>query len=290
MTDLVPLNPDERTKEIQSLIAPNEEEAWKKGETAIMKLADKKGDEAAIQIISQLNPLEIARLLKSGDTSVPSMTSFLANPEQIAKMLSMDSLAWERELKDADVDYLQHVALDLLCQILLHAEPERQKQILLAIGDDDNAFAYLCFPFLGKNIKIERLEMNLNPLLKVNEMPVSHIDSDAVGVENDTQCDFSQESGADLIEHEQEAHLYNVDMTYVQMLKDVYAIIHEATPDLADRLGDFINQLDEMHWDNILELIEAMSAKAETQLEDPAEKEEDTDEEFTKMFDAENEK
>lgn len=242
--DLAKRTPEERTLVVRELAATSGRQA----EDALMALASKEGDQAAMEVLKTLNPLEIGRIIKEHDFTIPSATAWLADPLKIADMLAMDPVEWQKftlNTHEDDIAELQKEALSLLATILLTTEDEeRQKQVLAALAENDNSFFYLCFPFIGQSAVLDLA---------------------------DSYIDWHADEGLDKEDENAELEKgVQSDSTYRQQLYDLYKLVDSLAPELALRMRNFINhQAEEMSpWEavfnSIVELREEALAKIQS--------------------------
>jgi len=243
--DLAKRTAEERTLVVRELAATSGREA----ENALMSIAEQEGDQAAIAVLETLNPLEIAKIIKEHDFSIPSATAWLADPLKIADLLALDPIGWQKITADThedDIIALQEDAMNLLATILLTTDDEdRQKQVLAALAENDNSFFYLCFPFIGQGAVLDLA---------------------------DSSCmDWYANQGLDEEEENPEMKKgVQTNSNYRQQLYDLYKLIDSLAPELALRMRGLISQQGEEKtaWESvyssIVELREAALAKIQS--------------------------
>jgi len=252
-TSIIKKNVDERSLVIKKLTAVS----GRKAEDALMVVAGKEGDQSAIELIERLNAIELGQIIKKFDPSVPSTTAWLADPGKIASLLVIDPMDWEEITDEADILKIQNEALNLLATILLTIDnEERQLQILEEVAENEAAFFYLCFPFLGHDINMNNDDQSYLDRTPDDVVEVDHIDLDGLPI----------------------------NLTYRQLLFDLRILIENIAPELAERIkgmvGDQMDnddpwQLLKMH---IMELRQHALMKLQSTAQDQP------DEEFEDMF------
>lgn len=241
--DLVLKTAAERTLVVRELAATS----GRRAEEALMTIAVRDGDQAAVAVLETLNPIEIGKIIKEHDFSIPSAAAWLADPLKIAEMLAMDPVEWQKitfETHVEDIITLQEDALNLLATILLTTDDQaRQKQVLVALSENSNSFFYLCFPFIGQSAVLDL---------------------------SDSSClDWHADEGIDEENVEVEKGV-QPDSTYRQQLYDLFKLIDSLAPELALRMRSFIGrQGEEMTawqavFNSIVELREAALAKIQS--------------------------
>lgn len=292
-TDLVTLPAEERAQALKVITA----HSGKHGENEIMKLADTEGDHSAVAVLLRLNPLEIGRLIKTGDITIPTMTAILANPQQIAEMLAMDPMAWEKELNTQNLFELQNEALDMISQILANTlDRVKQLEILEAIRANKNAFFYLCFPFIGINTDLDENE-GVKGIFRESRIVTEdriqekiHAEAERVRAEFEEKDDEDEEEDfepppsieaivSEVISDERQREPV-IDLAEFEARRDMLELIHEIAPDVLTEMMEFICETEDQagSWDGVISQIKELRTSAEKLLGQD-------DEEFVAMFD-----
>lgn len=113
-------------------------------------IASTEGDQKMIAVISELDIMSVAKILREFDATIPSIAAWLMDPETIGEMLDVEPSYWENELEKGAVT-AQDSVKSMLSQIFLTRadDDERQIEILDAINHSETGLLYLSLPFIG---------------------------------------------------------------------------------------------------------------------------------------------
>jgi hypothetical protein len=113
-------------------------------------IASTEGDQKMIAVISELDIMSVAKILREFDATIPSIAAWLMDPEIIGEMLDVEPSYWENELEKGAVT-AQDSVKSMLSQIFLTRadDDERQIEILDAINHSETGLLYLSLPFIG---------------------------------------------------------------------------------------------------------------------------------------------
>ena len=113
-------------------------------------IASEDGDQKMIAVISELDIMSVAKILRDFDATIPSIAAWLMDPETIGEMLDVEPSYWENELEKGGVT-AQDSVKSMLSQIFLTRtdDDERQTEILDAINHSETGLLYLSLPFIG---------------------------------------------------------------------------------------------------------------------------------------------
>ena len=113
-------------------------------------IASTEGDQKMIAVISELDIMSVAKILRDFDATIPSIAAWLMDPETIGEMLDVEPSYWENELEKGAVT-AQDSVKSMLSQIFLTRadDEERQTEILDAINQSETGMLYLSLPFIG---------------------------------------------------------------------------------------------------------------------------------------------
>ena len=113
-------------------------------------IASTDGDQKMIAVISELDIMSVAKILRNFDATIPSIAAWLMDPETIGEMLDVEPSYWENELEKGGVT-AQDSVKSMLSQIFLTRadDEERQTEILDAINQSETGLLYLSLPFIG---------------------------------------------------------------------------------------------------------------------------------------------
>jgi hypothetical protein len=125
-------------------------ESGRNGGDILEKIASDEGDQTMIAVISELDIMSVAKILRSFDATIPSIAAWLMEPETIGKMLDVEPSYWENELKKGAFN-AQDSVKSMLSQIFLTQsdDEERELSILDAIVESETGLLYLSLPFIG---------------------------------------------------------------------------------------------------------------------------------------------
>ena len=103
-----------------------------------------------IAVISELDIMSVAKILREFDATIPSIAAWLMEPETIRKMLDVEPSYWERELEKG-VFSAQDSVKSMLSQLFLTQsdDEDRETAILDAIIQSETGILYLSLPFIG---------------------------------------------------------------------------------------------------------------------------------------------
>jgi hypothetical protein len=113
-------------------------------------IASEDGDQKMIAVISELDIMSVAKILRDFDATIPSIAAWLMDPETIGEMLDVEPSYWENELEKGGVT-AQDSVKSMLSQIFLTRadDEERQTEILDTINQSETGLLYLSLPFIG---------------------------------------------------------------------------------------------------------------------------------------------
>jgi len=113
-------------------------------------IASTEGDQKMIAVISQLDIMSVAKIVRNFDATIPSIAAWLMDPDTIGEMLDVEPSYWESEFEKGAVT-AQDSVKSMLSQIFLTRadDDERQTEILDAINHSETGLLYLSLPFIG---------------------------------------------------------------------------------------------------------------------------------------------
>jgi hypothetical protein len=125
-------------------------ESGRNGGDILEDIASAEGDQKMIAVISELDIMSVAKILRDFDATIPSIAAWLMDPETIGDMLDVEPSYWENELEKGGVT-AQDSVKSMLSQIFLTRtdDDERQAEILDAINHSETGLLYLSLPFIG---------------------------------------------------------------------------------------------------------------------------------------------
>ncbi len=125
-------------------------QSGRSGGDVLEEIASTEGDATMIAVISELDIMSVAKILRSFDATIPSIAAWLMDPETIGNMLDVEPSYWENELQKGAFN-AQDSVKSMLSQIFLtqNDDEEREAAILAAIVESETGILYLSLPFIG---------------------------------------------------------------------------------------------------------------------------------------------
>jgi len=125
-------------------------ESGRGGGDILEDIASTDGDQTMIAVISELDIMSVAKILREFDATVPSIAAWLMDPETISKMLDVEPSYWQHEFEKSAFT-AQYSVKSMLSQLFLTQmdDEERQSAILDAIIHSETGILYLSLPFIG---------------------------------------------------------------------------------------------------------------------------------------------
>jgi len=125
-------------------------ESGRNGGDILEDIASTEGDQTMIAVISELDIMSVAKILREFDATIPSIAAWLMEPEAIRNMLDVEPSYWENELQKGAFN-AQDSVKSMLSQIFLTQidDEERELAILSAIVESETGILYLSLPFIG---------------------------------------------------------------------------------------------------------------------------------------------
>ena len=125
-------------------------ESGRNGGDILEKIASTEGDQTMIAVISELDIMSVAKILREFDATIPSIAAWLMDPETIGNMLDVEPSYWEHEFQKGAFN-AQDSVKSMLSQIFLTQsdDEERESAILAAIMESETGILYLSLPFIG---------------------------------------------------------------------------------------------------------------------------------------------
>jgi len=125
-------------------------ESGRNGGDILEDIASTEGDQTMIAVISELDIMSVAKILREFDATIPSIAAWLMEPEAISNMLDVEPSYWENELQKGAFN-AQDSVKSMLSQIFLtqNNDEERELAILSAIVNSETGILYLSLPFIG---------------------------------------------------------------------------------------------------------------------------------------------
>ena len=125
-------------------------ESGRNGGNILEEIASAEGDQTMIAVISELDIMSVAKILREFDATIPSIAAWLMDPETIGNMLDVEPSYWENEFEKGAFN-AQDSVKSMLSQIFLTQsdDEEREAAILAAIMESETGILYLSLPFIG---------------------------------------------------------------------------------------------------------------------------------------------
>jgi len=125
-------------------------ESGRNGGDILEDIASTEGDQTMIAVISELDIMSVAKILRDFDATIPSIAAWLMDPETISKMLDVEPSYWEHEFEKGAFT-AQDSVKSMLSQLFLTQsdDEEREAEILEAIIHSETGILYLSLPFIG---------------------------------------------------------------------------------------------------------------------------------------------
>ena len=112
-------------------------------------IASAEGDSKMLSVLSELDIMTIAKIIREYDATIPSIATWLLDADTIKKLVDVEPAYWQHEFEKGAWT-AQDGAKTLLTQIFLsQSDDERQIEILKALSQDNNGLLYLSMPFIG---------------------------------------------------------------------------------------------------------------------------------------------
>ncbi len=112
-------------------------------------VAAKDGDAKMLAVMSELDIMSVAKIVRDHDTTIPSIATWLMEPQIIKDLLDVEPAYWQNEIEKSAWT-ARDGAMSLLSQIFLsNDDDERQAEILRVIGAESSGLLYLSLPFVG---------------------------------------------------------------------------------------------------------------------------------------------
>ncbi|TWX53376.1 hypothetical protein [Colwellia hornerae] len=117
--------------------------------TSLEAIASEHGDEKMLAVLTEMDILTVAKIVREHDATIPSIATWLMDAESIKQLLNVEPSYWQN-IDEDHVFCAQTEAHSLLTQIFLSSDDEeKQREVLTAIVEDDFGLLYLSLPFIG---------------------------------------------------------------------------------------------------------------------------------------------
>ncbi len=148
--------------------------------TSLEAIASEQGDETMLAVLTEMDILTVAKIVREHDATIPSIATWLMDAESIKQLLNVEPSYWQNMDED-HVFCAQTEAHSLLSQIFLSSDDEEKKlDVLKAIVEDDFGLLYLSLPFVGHDFsEIEEDEEQTSGSIEELLMKIKTLDEDA---------------------------------------------------------------------------------------------------------------
>jgi len=148
--------------------------------TSLEAIASEQGDETMLAVLTEMDILTVAKIVREHDATIPSIATWLMDAESIKQLLNVEPSYWQT-LDEDHVFCAQTEAHSLLSQIFLSSDDEeKQLEVLKAIVEDDFGLLYLSLPFVGHDFsEIEEDEEQTSGSIEELLMKIKSLDEDS---------------------------------------------------------------------------------------------------------------
>ncbi|MEI6894687.1 MAG: hypothetical protein V5789_08660 [Colwellia sp.] len=148
--------------------------------TSLEAIAAEQGDETMLAVLTEMDILTVAKIVREHDATIPSIATWLMDAESIKQLLNVEPSYWQN-MEEDQVFCAQTEAQSLLSQIFLSSDDEdKQLEVLKAIVEDDFGLLYLSLPFIGHDFsEIEEDEEQTSGSIEELLMKIKSLSEDA---------------------------------------------------------------------------------------------------------------
>ena len=148
--------------------------------TSLEAIASEQGDETMLAVLTEMDILTVAKIVREHDATIPSIATWLMDAESIKQLLNVEPSYWQNMDED-HVFCAQTEAHSLLSQIFLSTDDEaKQLEVLKAIVEDDFGLLYLSLPFVGHDFsEIEEDEEQTSGSIEELLMKIKTLDEES---------------------------------------------------------------------------------------------------------------
>ena len=156
------------------------QQSGRRAGTSLEAIAAEHGDETMMAVLTEMDILTVAKIVREHDATIPSIATWLMDAESIKQLLNVEQSYWQNMDED-HVFCAQTEAHSLLSQIFLSTDDEeKQLEVLKAIVEDDFGLLYLSLPFVGHDFsEIEEDEEQTSGSIEELLMKIKSLDEDA---------------------------------------------------------------------------------------------------------------
>jgi hypothetical protein len=156
------------------------QQSGRRAGTSLEVIASEQGDETMLAVLTEMDILTVAKIVREHDATIPSIATWLMDAESIKQLLNVEPSYWQN-IDEDHVFCAQTEAHSLLSQIFLSSDDEeKQVEVLKAIVEDDFGLLYLSLPFVGHDFsEIEEDEEQTSGSIEELLMKIKSLDEDA---------------------------------------------------------------------------------------------------------------
>ncbi|ALO34194.1 hypothetical protein CMT41_05200 [Colwellia sp. MT41] len=156
------------------------QQSGRRAGTSLEAIASEEGDEKMMAVLSEMDILTVAKIVREHDATIPSIATWLMDAESIKQLLNVEPSYWQNMDED-HVFCAQTEAQSLLSQIFLSSDDEeKQLEVLKAIVEDDFGLLYLSLPFVGHDFsELEEDEEQVSGSIEELLMKIKSLDEDS---------------------------------------------------------------------------------------------------------------
>jgi hypothetical protein len=156
------------------------QQSGRRAGTSLEAIASEQGDEKMLAVLTEMDILTVAKIVREHDATIPSIATWLMDAESIKQLLNVEPSYWQN-IDEDHVFCAQTEAHSLLSQIFLSSDDEeKQLEVLKAIVEDDFGLLYLSLPFVGHDFsEIEEDEEQTSGSIEELLMKIKSLDEDA---------------------------------------------------------------------------------------------------------------
>jgi hypothetical protein len=156
------------------------QQSGRRAGTSLEAIASEQGDETMLAVLTEMDILTVAKIVREHDATIPSIATWLMDAESIKQLLNVEPSYWQNMDED-HVFCAQTEAHSLLSQIFLSSDDEeKQLEVLKAIVEDDFGLLYLSLPFVGHDFsEIEEDEEQTSGSIEELLMKIKTLDEEA---------------------------------------------------------------------------------------------------------------
>ena len=156
------------------------QQSGRRAGTSLEAIASEQGDETMLAVLTEMDILTVAKIVREHDATIPSIATWLMDAESIKQLLNVEPSYWQN-IDEDHVFCAQTEAHSLLSQIFLSTDDEeKQLEVLKAIVEDDFGLLYLSLPFVGHDFsEIEEDEEQTSGSIEELLMKIKTLDEEA---------------------------------------------------------------------------------------------------------------